>query len=218
MSRSPRFAAMLFDLDGTLGDTLELIYHAFNEALGPLFGRAISGEEIRARFGPPDGQIIRDWVEEDDAEAAVAAYIAAYEARHQDFVQPFEGIRELVQECADAGARIAVITGKSRVTAIVSLEQLGLMPMVEVLYGGDDVPRQKPDPLALHLALESFGVRADQAVMIGDSAADVLAGNAIGAHTIAVLWGVPDHTELYAAGPDSVASSVSELRSLLFHT
>jgi pyrophosphatase PpaX len=217
MGRTPRFAAMLFDLDGTLGDTLELIYHAFNEALGPILERSITGEEIRVRFGPPDGQIIRDWVGDDNADAAVTAYIAAYEASHQDFVRPFPGILELVKECVDAGARIAVITGKSRVTAVISLEHLGLMPMVEVLYGGDDVPRQKPDPLALELALESFGIGADRAVMIGDSAADILAGKAIGAHTIGVLWGVPDYPELYAAGPDNVVTSPSELESLLLH-
>jgi HAD superfamily hydrolase (TIGR01509 family) len=216
MVRAPRFAAILFDLDGTLGDTLELIYHAFNEALGPILGREISGQEIRARFGPPDGQIIREWVGGEDGETAVATYVAAYEARHQDFVQPFPGMRELLQECADSGARIAVVTGKSRVTAIVSLEQLGLMPLVEILYGGDDVSRQKPDPLALELVLESFGISPDQAVMIGDSADDVRAGKAIGAHTIGVLWGSPDHAALYAAGPDNVATSVPELESLLF--
>lgn len=217
MGRQPRYAALLFDLDGTLGDTLELIYHAFNEALGPILGRDVSGDEIRARFGPPDGQILREWVAPGQGDDAVATYIAAYEARHADFVQPFAGIRELLETCVESGARVAVITGKSRVTAVVTLEQLGLMPMVEVLYGGDDVPRQKPDPLALTLALESFGIAPDSAVMIGDSAADVLAGKAIGAHTIGVLWGSPDHADLYAAGPEMVVDSVSALESLLFH-
>ncbi len=209
---------MMFDLDGTLGDTLELIYHAFNEAIGPMLGRNVTPEEIRARFGPPDNQIIRDWPGVTDPDRAVATYVAEYQRRHRDFVSPFPGVRELLQECADSGARIAVITGKSRVTAIVSLEQLGLMPMVEILYGGDDVERQKPDPMALSLALVEFGTSADQAVMIGDSAADVQAGKAIGAHTIAVLWGSPDHEELYAAGPDTVVTSVAELTSSLFHT
>ena len=213
-----RAAAMLFDLDGTLGDTLPLIYRAFNDALEPVLKRTLGEAEIRSLFGPPDTWIIRDLVGPAEADSANAAYLASYDRNHDDLVPPFAGIQELLGDCAASGARIAVVTGKSRQTAILTLERLHLMPYVEVLYGGDDVERQKPDPLALQLVLAEFGIAAEAAVMIGDSAADILAGKAIGCQTIGVLWGSPDHSELLAAAPDIVVSSVSELRSVLLPT
>ena len=213
-----RYRAMMFDLDGTLGDTLELIYRAFNDALAPYIGRELSPAEIRGTFGPPDTVIIPGLVDPGSGPAAHRAFVASYEQHHDELVPPIEGMADLVSECRLGGARIAVITGKSRETAIVTLNRLGLMPFVETLFGGDDVARTKPDPMALLLALEAFGIPADDAVMVGDSAADVLAGQAIGCTTIGVLWGSPDHHELDAAGPDYVAATVGELRSLLLVT
>jgi phosphoglycolate phosphatase-like HAD superfamily hydrolase len=110
-----------------------------------------------------------------------------------------------------------VITGKSRSTAILSLERLGLIEYAEILFGGDDVPRQKPDPLAIELALEHlrFETTDGAAVMVGDSEADVLAGRAAGCATIGVLWGSPDHDDLLASRPDYVVATVSELADVL---
>ena len=73
----------------------------------------------------------------------------------------------------------------------MTLDALGLAGDCELLYGGDDVARQKPDPLALELVLKQFGVGSGEAVMIGDAAADVCAGKAAGTATIGVLWGIP---------------------------
>jgi pyrophosphatase PpaX len=212
-----RYDIALFDFDGTLADTLPLIYCAFNDALTPESGRVYTPDEIRSLFGPPDHQIIRNELAGVNADEAIARYNATYSSAHDELVTAYPGILELLAECRTAGIRTGVITGKSRSTAIVSLERLCLIDFAEILYGGDDVPRQKPDPLALTLALEHL--RKDgatgAAMMIGDSAADVIAGRGAGCATIGVLWGSPDHADLMAAKPDYVVATVSELAEIL---
>jgi HAD superfamily hydrolase (TIGR01509 family) len=211
-----RFDIALFDLDGTIADTLPLIYEAFDAAFVPVLGSGFSAAEIRAMFGPPDHQIIRNQLVESQAEAAISRFNTHYQDRHDDLVSAFPGIAELIQECADAGIRMGVITGKSRLTALITLDRLGLRNAFEAIYAGDDVERQKPDPEALVLALRDLSAGStSRTVMIGDSAADVVAGKAIGMATIGVTWGSPDHHELVAADPDHIVSTVAELGALL---
>jgi HAD superfamily hydrolase (TIGR01509 family) len=210
------FDIALFDLDGTLADTLPLIYEAFDAAFIPALGFGFSPAEIRAMFGPPDHQIIRGKVDGPRADDAIKRFNAHYRDRHDDLVSAFPGIAHAIAACSAAGIKLAVITGKSRLTALITLERLGLRDSFRVIYAGDDVERQKPDPEALFRALQDVAaLSADRAVMIGDSAADVIAGKAAGIATIGVTWGSPDHQELEASRPDHIVTSVEELESLL---
>lgn len=208
----PRFPVALFDLDGTIADTLPLIYEAFDAAFAPVLGRRHSDREIRDMFGPPDHEIIRQRVPEADAVPAFDRYLEVYRRRHPELVTLFPGMGEVVRRAGAAGVRIGVVSGKSRRTAVITLEELGVLDAFPVLYGGDDVDRPKPDPQALVLALADLHRRADEpAVMIGDSAMDIAAGKAAGLGTIAVRWGSPDVEEVDALAPDYVVSSSSEL-------
>ena len=213
---SRAFDIALFDLDGTVADTLPLIYEAFDAAFIPALGTGFPASEIRAMFGPPDHEIIRRRVAATEADAAIKRYNQHYEDRHDDLVSAFPGFAGLVRTCVGAGMRLGVITGKSRLTALITLDRLGLTGDFGAIYAGDDVKRQKPDPEALILALQDLGAtESDRAVMIGDAAADIIAGKRIGITTIAVTWGNPDHHELDEAEPDYTVSTVSELEALL---
>ena len=210
---TPRFSTLIFDLDGTLADILPVIDESFNDAFVPITGKPLSPEEIRALFGPPDNYVIRNVLAPEYHDAAIGRYVATYERRHRDLVSLFDGIGDLLADAQAAGVKLAVVTGKSRNTALMTLDILGVLDRFEVVYAGDDVDRQKPDPMALGMALAdlSHGDPA-HAAMIGDSAADVIAGKGAGVATIGVLWGVPDHTDLLQAGPDIVCESVAALR------
>lgn len=211
-----RYDIAIFDLDGTLADTLPLIYESFDVALRQVLGHGFTPAEVREMFGPPDHLIIRSRVDPDNSDAAIARYNEHYKRRHRDLVHAFPGIPELLATCNALGTRLAVVTGKSRLTAIISLRELELLEYFTVLYGGDDVERQKPAPDALNHALDDLNFQdGERAVMIGDSAADIVAGKQAGINTIGVTWGSPDHAELYEAGPDAVVNSVSELEALL---
>lgn len=211
-----RFSTLIFDLDGTLADTLPLIYESFNDAFEPVTGRTMTPEEIRGLFGPPDNHVIRKVLEPEHQQAAIDRYVATYERRHRDLVELFDGMDQLLADLHAQGVKLAVVTGKSRNTALMTLEILGVRDRFDVVYAGDDVERQKPDPMALELALNDLAHDDPaSAAMIGDSAADIIAGQGAGITTIGVLWGSPDHSDLLAAGPDTVCGSVADLREAL---
>ena len=207
---------VIFDLDGTLVNTLPLIYEAFDAALTPVLGHRMADDEVRSRFGPPDNMMIRMMVPEHEAEAAIARYVAVYDERHGDLVEPLPEMASLIDHFKAKGAYLAVVTGKSRNTALITLERLGLLDQFDVVWAGDDVERQKPHPEALLRVLAAVANSdALPVVMIGDSTADILAGKAVGARTIGVLWGSPDHDDLYGSGPDVVVDSVAGLAAEL---
>lgn len=206
----------IFDLDGTITDSLPLIYAGFHAATEPVLGRLLTEREIRERFGPPDHEIIRSFVGDKHAPAAIERYLAVYEADADGLESAHVGMDDVVRACKDAGIRVGLVTGKSRRTALVTLGRLGLDGWYDVLVAGDDVVRPKPHPEGTLKALATVEHQdGDSGVFIGDSAADMLAGRASGLVTVGVLWGAPDHEELLGAEPDVVCTSADDvLRAL----
>ena len=212
----PRYATAIFDLDGTIADTLPLIYEAFDAAIRPELGRRLSDKEVRALFGPPDNYILRDLFPVDGGAAAFARFLEVYEREHDRLVSAFPGLDEVARRARAAGMKLGVVTGKSRRTALLTLERTGLLPSFGAVYAGDDVEKQKPDPEAVVKILADLGHEpGSRAVFIGDSAMDTIAGRAAGLATIAVTWGSPDHDELFAAKPDVIVNSSDELLEAL---
>jgi pyrophosphatase PpaX len=211
-----RYRTVVFDFDGTLADTLPMIYRAFNEVLVPRIGREVPPAELRSHFGPPDQAILAGYLPEEEREAAFTQYLEIYRRDHAGWVRAFDRVHDLLIACAAAGVRIGVMTGKSRVTALISLAELGLMEHVASLVAGDDVGRPKPDPEGVLRVLAELGHQPGEAgVMVGDSAADVYAGRGAGLTTIGVTWGVPEHDELHAAGPDLLVQTIEALADAL---
>lgn len=216
MSKHLPYAIAIFDLDGTIGDTLPLIYEAFDAALRPKLNRRLPDHEVRAMFGPPDNAIIRSLISGEEGELAVERYTDVYQRDHDRLATLFPGIEATLEAARQQGMRLALVTGKSRVTALHSLKAFGVLDNFDAIYAGDDVERQKPDPEALLRAMRDLGRRDEEnAVIIGDSAADVLAGRAASIATIGVTWGNPDHDELYESRPDLIVHSVPELAEAL---
>jgi HAD superfamily hydrolase (TIGR01549 family) len=208
-----RFQTVVFDFDGTIASTLPLIYRVFNAVLEPRIGKRIPDAELRSHFGPPDQVILGRYVGEAEQATAFDEYIALYERDHNDYVELFEGMREILVDLKAAGTRIGVMTGKSRISAQISLRELGIADLIAVLVAGDDVTMPKPHPEGVIAALAQLGhPDGETAAMVGDSSADIHAGRDAGATTIAVTWGVPEHDDLFAAHPDVVCRTTEELR------
>jgi pyrophosphatase PpaX len=184
--------------------------------LAPRIGRSVTPEELRAQFGPPDQAILGNYLPEEAREAAFTQYLDIYRRDHAGWVRAFDRVHDLLAACRAAGMRVGVMTGKSRVTALISLAELGLDPYIETLVAGDDVRYPKPNPEGVVRALAELGHRAGEAgAMVGDSAADIYAGRGAGLTTVGVTWGVPEHHELDAARPDVLVQTVEALADAL---
>ncbi len=208
---------LLFDLDGTLVDTIDLIVASFRHVLEDLAGHPLTRQEIIDLFGPTEPAIIDRFAGPEQRQAAHDRFFEHYEQNHDRLVTLFPGIPELVREAAERGHPMAVITNKGRRTTAITLEKCGLAPYFPVVVTGDDVARPKPDPEGIRLALARLGTGPARAWYIGDSPVDVLAGRGAGTRTCAVTWGgVHPQEETLAQGPDALCRTADDLRRLLW--
>ncbi|HEX4573997.1 MAG TPA: HAD-IA family hydrolase [Gemmatimonadales bacterium] len=196
-------STFLFDLDGTLIDSIELILRSYRHTL-----RAHRGEE------PPDDVWMTGlgtplWVQfrhftDDPAEidAMVATYRAYNLAHHDELVRPYAGVADAVRALAGQGKTLGLVTSKMRSGAIRGLERAGLADAFAVIVGSDEVTHPKPHPEPVLIALARLGVPATGAVFIGDSRHDLECGRAAGVRTAAVLWGPFARAQLEDLAPD----------------
>lgn len=188
--------AVIFDFDGTLVDTFPAIHTAWNAAMEPIFGRRFSQDEVIARFGPSDeGMIARELRDHGPQVLAEAMeiYYRAYTQAHEQ-ISAFEGIENLLVELEKRAFPLAIMTGKGRRTADISLRHLGWTQRFPVVLTGTEVPNPKPAPDGPLLAAQMLGFAPHNCVYVGDSPADLGAARAAQMKPVVAGW------QLYFAG------------------
>ncbi len=209
-------AALLFDLDGTLVDSIELILSSARYAFVDFAGRAPTDEEWRAGIGRPLLTVLREHAG-DDAEAdRLLVRYREYQMEHHDrLMRAYDGIVVALRAWAVAGHPLAVVTSKSDWLARKALQLVGIDDLFPVLVGCDTSVNHKPHPEPVERALALLGASAADAIFVGDSAHDVESGRAAGVYTVGVTWGAFSRAELESAGADAVLDSVAELSTLV---
>jgi pyrophosphatase PpaX len=210
-----RFKTVLFDLDGTLIDSGEMILASFRHATRTVLAREIPDEELVAATG---GATIYDQMrafDRDRVEELVAAYREHNEPLH-DELAAFDGVEDLLAQLVREGRRLGVVTSKRRKTVDLAFRVLPIEGFFDAIVTADQVRRHKPDPEPVLVALERLRATPDEAAFVGDSPFDVGAGKAAGVFTVAVSWGrIHPEERLLAAGADVVAHSPQELLNVL---
>jgi len=206
---------VLFDLDGTLIDSIPLILSSMKAAFDG-HPRPPPVAEWVALIGTPLDAMIRRWaVDEADVERLKERYKIHQWAHHDAMVHAFPGVPELLDGLSARGVRMAVVTSKLEPSARRSLDFLGLTRHFELVVGLEATGRHKPDPAPVLHAIERLGARPEAAAFVGDSPHDVLAGNAAGVATVAALWGPFSREELARAGPRAWAEAPGKLLQVL---
>lgn len=194
------FDAVLFDLDGTLLDSIELILASYRHTLAAHGLPPRSDEDVLAGLGTTLEDQFRRWGHEVELEALAATYVAHNHALHDALARPFAGVTEVVHELHGAGVPLGLVTSKRRLGGQRGLRSLGLEGRFAVEVYGDEVARPKPHPEPVLRALAGLGLAPSARVtFVGDAIHDVDAGRAAGVHTIAVTWGSGRPDELAAA-------------------
>lgn len=199
----------VFDLDGTLVDSLEDLHASVNHALGSLGLPRRNLEEVRGYVGEGARVLLERAVapEVHLADEALALWRPHYEAHLLDRTRPYPGIPELL---AGATRGLAVLTNKPGAMARRILDGLGLLPRFAEVVGGDEAPR-KPDPAGLLGIVARAGADPRDAVLVGDSLVDAATARAAGVPFVAVTWGLTPRERLAAAGAAALADTVPEL-------
>jgi pyrophosphatase PpaX len=207
--------AVLFDLDGTLIDSIPLILSSMQQAFEG-HPNAPGVAEWVALIGTPLDGMIRRWAgDEADVERVKERYKVHQWAHHDAMVRAFPGVPEMLDALNARGVRMAVVTSKLEPSARRSLDFLGLTRHFACVVGLEATARHKPDPEPVRYALGRLGARADEAAFVGDSPHDVIAGNAAGVATVAALWGPFSREELAKAGPRAWAGSPGDVVGVL---
>jgi pyrophosphatase PpaX len=202
--------AVIFDFDGTLADTLPVCFLAFDAVFREFDNREVTTEEIKAMFGPSETGIIRENLKNNNYDEAIELYYDIYRERHRNIVQNNEEINTLIRQLKTNGYKLGIVTGKARRSLDISLDCLGLNNIFDVIITGDDVEFPKPHPEGIYKALEHLNVSHKEAVFLGDSDADIMAGKQANVYTIGVQW-LPNYQTIdFSIQPDKVYSTINE--------
>ncbi|HEY2377009.1 MAG TPA: HAD-IA family hydrolase [Gemmatimonadaceae bacterium] len=208
--------AVLFDLDGTLIDSIELILASMRYAFAKCRAPQPTDAEWLTGVGTPLRTMFQQYASDD---AEIDRFIAAYRehqfANHDDLVRCYDAVPATVAALAAAGNRLAVVTSKTEALAGRGLKHVGLAGYFDTVIGCDSCSRHKPHPEPVLTALERLGYQPDEAAFVGDSVHDVEAGNAAGVLTVAALWGPFTREQLAVASPDAYLERVTELPQVL---
>jgi pyrophosphatase PpaX len=208
--------AVLYDFDGTLADSTELIMRCYRHTMSTHLGECPPDEAWLAGFGTPlETQIARFARDDEEYEAMLASYRAHQDEHHDTLLRPFPGAVETVAELARRGIGLAVVTSKLRRGTRRGMELCGLTELVDVVITPEDVENAKPHPEPVHLALSRLGVAPEEALFVGDSPHDMVAGRAAGTRTAAALWGPFPRATLLAEHPDVLLERQQDVLALV---
>jgi pyrophosphatase PpaX len=210
-----RLTSVLFDLDGTLIDSIRLILDSYHHTLATHGIAARSDDEWLRGIGTPLRVQFTEWAESPGIEAMIATYRDYNLAHHDTRVLPYPGIVEMVRTVRHAGLHTGLVTSKNRTGAMRGLRLCGLDEAMDVLVGADDVEHPKPHPEPVLRALSALGQPPEAAMYVGDSIHDMEAGRAAGVRTAAVLWGPFGRGHLEGSRPDYWLERPDELEPLV---
>lgn len=205
----------LFDLDGTLIDSIDLILRSYRHTMRTHRGIEPPDEVWMAGLGTPLWVQFRTW-SNDEAEirAMVETYRTYNLAHHDELVRPYDGVVDQVRALHARGKTLGLVTSKMRGGALKGLRLAGVEAEFTTIVGAEEVTHPKPHPEPVLTALTRLGSAPEATVFIGDSRHDLESGRAAGVRTAAVLWGPFDRAHLQDLKPDYWLETPADLELL----
>jgi len=212
--------AVLFDMDGTLVNSLDAFLHCENKISLKYAGKRLSLEEVFSGFGPAASDIVRNITAGLPAalqNRAVSDFYDCWKRSAVSKVFVFPGVIDLLQRIRASGKRVALVTGVERIMMEYTLRPFDLSKFFDTLVSLDDVKKGKPDPQGIFLALKRLGITPEESIYIGDSPTDILAGKHAGVMTGAAMWVTPQtRKDPTSEHPDHTFRSIKQLTDFLF--
>ncbi|WP_172198197.1 pyrophosphatase PpaX [Saccharibacillus qingshengii] len=199
---------VLFDLDGTIIDTNQLIIDSFMNAVT---GTPLTRETIIPHMGTTLQNQLRIFSGLEDVRELEQAYRKYNLAHHDSMVKPFPHVQQVVRDLHEAGIRLGVVTTKIRPTTMKVLEMFDLYRYMDAIVTVTDVTHPKPHAEPVLMALEKMGVDPSTALMVGDSPADIQSAQNAGVRAAAVAWSLKGEETLSTYKPDFMLHDMRDL-------
>ncbi len=205
---------VLFDLDGTLIDTNELIIQSFLHTLNHYYPEKYSRTDVIRFIGPSLHETFSE-IDLERTEELTKHYRAFNLQKHDTLTKEFDTVYDTVKKLHERGYKLAIVTTKIRHTTMMGLKLANLTPFFNCIVTFDDVRHVKPSPEPLFLALKKLQAKSSEAIMVGDNHQDILAGKNAHVQTAAAGWTVKGKAYLEQYDPDVVLEKMSDLLSYL---
>jgi pyrophosphatase PpaX len=216
LSGKTRFTTFLFDLDGTLIDSVDLILECYRYTMNKHLGRVPPDSVWLAGIGTPLRKQLAEFTDDtDEIEAMAATYRDFHYQHHDELLKQYPGAVEPVRDLKERGIKLGVVTSKMPWSTKRGLELCGFDGMFDAFVTAEDVKKHKPDPEPVLRALELLESKPEETVFVGDSTHDMAAGRAAGVKTAAVLWGPFDRDTLEPLAPDFWLEKPADISALL---
>jgi len=208
-----RIFCIIFDLDGTLSRTNELIFASFNHVAEKYLHKTFTPKEITGMFGPPEEIAVERLVGKDHCESAIDDFYSFYEMHHPRMATAYDGVGELLDWLKQRGILLAIFTGKGKRTALITLDQIGIKKYFDMVVTGSDVKNHKPSAEGIRNVLSRFSLEPEHVLMVGDSVSDIHAAREAGVAVASVLWDSYSKEKVMAVDADYRFHTVAEFSS-----
>jgi len=209
-----KIKVVIFDLDGTLANTLPLCIEAFRQSVEPLINRSISNADIIATFGPSEEGTIMA-LAPNHYDKGVADYLHHYEQLHDMCPTPFDGMIDLLQTLKNKGVRIAMVTGKGKLSTDISLKYFKLTHFFEMIETGSPNGARKAE--GIQIILDGLhDINKEEVIYVGDAPSDIIASRKVGIPVIAAAWAdTAEPEKLQALKPDELFLTIKDFEDWL---
>lgn len=206
----------IFDMDGTVVNTIDTIAYFANNALNKFGLESIETNEYKTLVGNGAYVLVKRMIDfvggtDEDFEKVYEYYNSTYDNDFMYLTEPYEGIIDMLEELKKNGIKIAILSNKPDITAKKVSRELFGENLIDLCYGGREGKALKPDPESVFEIIDLFGVEKDECLYIGDTATDIQTAKNAGLYSVGVLWGFRDEKELRDAGADMIVSSPTEI-------
>jgi pyrophosphatase PpaX len=215
MTHAPRYQTVLFDLDGTLVDSIELILASHRHATLSVLGESPPDDVLRRGIGVPLLTQMRT-LDHARADELVTAYRTFNREHHDALLRSYDGLLELCRRLHEDGVVLGVVTSKSLPVVELAFAQIDFAPLLDVVVTADQTTQHKPHPEPIYEALRRLDRPSSGAAYVGDSPYDLQAAHAAGVDAIGVTWGAFTADELRVESPIAIAHTPQQLAEVLY--
>ena len=207
---------IIFDLDGTIGNTLPLCVAAFKKAIEPLAGRVLSAQEIIETFGPSEEGTIQALIPA-QYEQGIKDYLTHYRDLHAMCPAPFDGIIEVFDYAKERNVRLALVTGKGEQSAEITLGIFGVRSYFDAIETGS--PQGPRKVQGMRSVLEQLGVAPGESLYVGDAPSDIEASREAGVPIVSAAWAeTADPEQLRSFEPDYLFTTIQDFKQYIQRT
>ena len=209
-----KITTVLFDFDGTIMDTTDLIIKSWQNTFRKLAGIEVNEDVILPTLGEPLELTLERFFPDVPLQKCLDTYRGWHHDNFVDLIKMFPGMMELLEELKARGYRMGLVTSRLKYTTMLGVEKYDLGRFFDYILTADDTDKHKPDPAPILITLEKMGADPSEAIMIGDTLLDLGCARNAGVPSVLVDWtiAVPEDKKIEA---DYVIKNASELLEIL---